>query len=88
VSRVEIALQLKKGKKCKQMKKSGRFAKQAKCDAPTSWLKAKGTTKWSFKLKKKLKKGNYTVFARATDSAGQVQAGFTPANKRKFKVKK
>jgi hypothetical protein len=88
VAKVQIALQSKKGKKCKQLKKSGKFAKLAKCDAPTSWLLAKGTTKWSFKLKRKLKKGSYTVFARATDSAGQVQAGFTPANKRKFKVKK
>ena len=87
VSKVEIALQTKKGKKCKQLAKSGRFGKQAKCNAPTSWLKAKGTTKWSYKLKKKLAKGSYTVFARATDNAGQVQAGFTPANKRSFKVK-
>jgi len=87
VSRVDVALQTKKGAKCKQLLKSGKFGKQAKCDAPTSWLKAKGTTKWSYKLKKKLAKGSYTVFARATDNAGQVQAGFTPANKRSFKVK-
>ncbi len=87
VSRVEIAVQTRKGSKCKQLLISGRFGAQAKCDAPTSWLRAKGTTKWSFKLKKKLKKGAYTLFARATDSAGQVQAGFTPANKRNFKVK-
>jgi hypothetical protein len=69
------------------MTAKGKFVKQAKCDAPTTWLLAKGTTKWSYKLKKKLKKGGYTVFARATDGAGQVQAGFTPANKRAFKVK-
>jgi hypothetical protein len=88
VTKVEIALQSKKGAKCKQMVKSGKFVKEAKCEAPTKWLKAKGTTKWSYKLKKKLAKGSYTVFARATDTAGQVQAGFTPANRRSFKVKK
>jgi hypothetical protein len=87
VAKVEVALQLKKGKKCSQMTAKGKFVKLAKCDAPTSWLLAKGTAKWSYKLKKKLKKGGYTVFARATDTAGQVQAGFTPANKRAFKVK-
>jgi hypothetical protein len=55
--------------------------------APTSFIAAKGTTKWSYKLRKKLAKGSYTLFARATDSAGQAQAGFTPANKRAFKVR-
>ena len=87
VKKVEIALQLKKGSSCTQLTRRGTFAKQAKCDAPTTWLAAKGTTKWSYKLRRALKKGSYTVFARATDSAGQVQAGFTPANKRSFKVR-
>jgi hypothetical protein len=87
VTKVEIALQAKKGRRCKQLLRSGRFGKQAKCDAPTSWMAAKGTTAWSFKLKKKLARGSYTLFARATDNAGQVQAGFTPANKRTFKVR-
>jgi len=87
VRKVEIALQLKRGSKCKQLTRGGTFAKQAKCDAPTKFLAAKGTTKWSFKLRRKLKRGGYTLFARATDSAGQVQAGFTRANKRAFKIK-
>jgi hypothetical protein len=87
VRKVEVALQLTKGKKCTQMTKSGKFVKEAKCGAPSSWLAAKGTTTWSYKFKKKLKKGSYTVLARATDSAGQVQAGFTPANMKAFKVK-
>ena len=38
-------------------------------------------------VKKKLKKGSYTVFAQAVDSAGQKQAGFSAANKRAFKVR-
>ncbi|HVL94906.1 MAG TPA: hypothetical protein VM266_03520 [Solirubrobacteraceae bacterium] len=87
VSKVEVAVQLKKGKKCRQMTRKGTFVKLAKCDAPTSWLAAKGTTKWSYKLRKKLKKGSYTLFARATDSAGQQQAGFTSDNKKAFKVR-
>jgi hypothetical protein len=89
VAKVQIAVQRKKGAKCTQLKKPGKFVKQAKCDAPSRYLTAKGTTKWSYKFKKgkRLKKGRYTVFARATDNAGQVQAGYTPANKRAFKVR-
>ncbi len=87
VKTVQVAVERKKGKKCTQMTRKGKFVKSKKCGAPTQWLTAKGTAKWSYKLKKKLKKGSYTVLARATDSAGQAQAGFTPANKRTLKVK-
>lgn len=87
VAEVEVAVQRRKGRKCTQMTAKGKFVKQAKCDAPTTWLTARGTTKWTFKLRKKLKKGRYTLFARATDSAGQQQAGFTRANKRAFRVR-
>ena len=87
VAKVEIALELKKGKKCLQLTAKGTFAKSAKCGGPTTFLAAKGTTKWTFKLRKALKKGSYTLFARATDTSGQSQAGFTAESKRAFKVK-
>lgn len=86
VARVEVAVELKKGKKCTQMTSKGKFVK-AKCGGPTSFLAAKGTTTWTAKLPKRLKKGGYTVFARAVDGAGQVQGGYTSANKKAFKVK-
>ena len=87
VAKVEIALVLKKGKKCTQLTSKGTFKKLAKCQGPTSFVAAKGTTSWSYKLKKRLKKGSYTLFARATDSAGQQQGGFSASNKKTFKVK-
>jgi hypothetical protein len=87
VARVDVALVKVKGDKCTQMTSPGKFAKLAKCDAPTKFLRAKGTTTWSYKLKKELKKGSYVLYARATDGAGHVQGGFGPASKRAFKVK-
>jgi hypothetical protein len=87
VARVDIALVKVKGSKCTQMTSNGKFAPVAKCDAPTKFLRAKGTTSWSYTLKKELTKGSYVLFARATDGAGQVQGGFGPASKRAFKVK-
>jgi len=86
VARVELAI-VKTGKSCSQMTKKGTFTKLAKCAAPTSFLVAKGTKSWSFRLPKKLAKGSYVVFARAIDSKGQQQAGYGAANRKAFKVK-
>lgn len=87
VSRVELAVVQIKGSKCSQMNAKGAFTAISKCSDPTRFLRAKGTTKWSFKLPKALKKGSYQVFARAIDSKGQVQAGFKPASRKSFKVR-
>jgi hypothetical protein len=85
VTKVEVAIVLKKGKKCTQLK-GKKFVKLAKCGAPSAFKAAKGTTAWTFKAPK-LKKGSYTAFARAVDSAGQKQGGFGPKNKKAFKLK-
>ena len=42
---------------------------QGTCQQPT-WLLAKGTLRWTYKLKKKLPPGRYEVLATATDRAG------------------
>ncbi|MEA2271752.1 MAG: hypothetical protein QOI98_460 [Solirubrobacteraceae bacterium] len=68
VSKVEVAVLSGKGSSCKSMTSSGSFAK-AKCAEP-KFLAAKGTTKWSYKLKRKLKKGTYVVLVKATDDTG------------------
>ena len=87
VARVEIAVVQVKGKSCKQLTSSGKLAALKKCSAPTSFLRARGTTGWSYKLKRPLPKGSYTLFARAKDSAGQVQGGFGSASRKSFKVR-
>jgi hypothetical protein len=71
VTKVEIAVVKGKGSSCQSLTASGKFAK-AKCTAP-KFLAAKGTAKWSYKLKRKLKKGTYLVLARATDDGGASQ---------------
>lgn len=89
VARVEVAL-VKAGKKgkCTQLTSTKRkFGKLGKCAAPTKYLTAKGTTSWSLTLRKPLKKGRYTLYARAVDSAGQAQAGYAAANRRAFKIR-
>ena len=86
VSRVELAIVRTSGGKCRQLTARGRFAPLSKCAAPSSFLKAKGTRSWSLRVKG-LPKGSYTVFARAVDTIGQRQGGFSPSNKKAFKVR-
>lgn len=81
VTKVAVGLLLKgKGGKCTQLTSSGTFARAKSCNAPTTFLTAKGTTSWALKLKKKLAKGSYTAFARATDDKGLTQARPTKAS--------
>lgn len=75
VAKVQVGLLLKgKGGKCRQLTASGTFARAKSCSAPTRFLTAAGTSSWSLKLKKKLAKGSYTAFAKATDDKGLTQA--------------
>ena len=80
VKKVAVGILKKQGSSCQQLKsKSAQFAKSG-CGAPTKFFTAKGTSKWSFKLSKALKKGKYVLFARITDDKGAttvVQRAFT-----------
>lgn len=86
ITKVEVGILKKSGSKCTEMRANGSFAKVAKC-LPSKLLKAKGTASWSYKPKKALKKGSYLLFARATDGAGGVQAGFAGASRKTLKVR-
>ncbi len=95
VTKVEIAVQrvdkklLKKSKRCLWLSSSKvKFkrvkAVKSKCSKP-KWLKASGTSKWSFKLKKgkRLPKASYVLQVRVTSDATVT----TFASARKFTVK-
>jgi uncharacterized delta-60 repeat protein len=96
LAKVQIALNLsdskllKKHKRCrfvtghKGKTKKYKTTKKRKCGTPAKWLTANGTTSWSYKLTGKLKKGKYTLYVRALDTAGTAQA--KPAT-RKFTIK-
>jgi hypothetical protein len=59
------------------------------CDEPV-WLAAKGTTKWSYKLKKDLPPGKYVAYSRSTTDADATEFYFDDkdGNREEFKVKK
>jgi hypothetical protein len=88
VTRVEIAVVRKRGGNCRELRRGGkRFGGSHRCRRPRSFLVAKGTTKWSFKLRARLKKGYYVVYARAIDNAGKQQVSFGTKSRRPFRVR-
>ncbi|MFT4049320.1 MAG: hypothetical protein QM648_05705 [Solirubrobacterales bacterium] len=96
VTKVEIALQrvdsklLKKKKQCLWLSSNkAKFKKvkavQKKCAAP-KWLSATGRSKWSYKLKKRLAKGNYKLSVRVTVVDGSATTVQAKPTTKKFKV--
>ena len=69
VANVAVAVAKVSGKKCRFVSSLRKLVKARSCRKPV-FLKAKGTSKWSYALKTKLGKGRYVVFTRATDTAG------------------
>lgn len=87
VRRVEIAVQrinsrlLKRRRRCLWMSNSrGRFkssrASHHKC-RPTRWLRARGTTHWSYRLRRHLHRGKYSIFVRVTLKNGVRNSTFS-----------
>ena len=87
VAKVELAVrrvnksQLKK-KRCLWLASSrARFTKirstRTKRCTRIKWLRARGTSRWSYALKKTLPPGRYEIYARATLKDGQTQKTFT-----------
>ena len=75
VARVEVAISRAAGRKrCRFVAAGGTLTSARSCSKPV-WLKAKGTTRWSLSLKRRLPRGTYTIQVRARDAAGNRQAG-------------
>jgi hypothetical protein len=70
--RVEVAVARLKGKRCRFVAKTGRVARKARSCRKPVWLKAKGTSRWTFSARRRLAKGRYRVYVRAVDAAGLV----------------
>lgn len=53
-----------------------------------AFLRARGTTHWSFKLKRKLPPGSYVLYSRAVDRGGARESSFSARdrNRRAFRV--
>jgi uncharacterized delta-60 repeat protein len=99
VAKVEVALarvgpgsgklarkHAKKKKRCAWLSGKGKLKRTAAKNGTCAqrWLGAQGTAKWSFKLPKRLPKGRYVLYSRATDNAGLAEAGFSAADRNRI----
>jgi hypothetical protein len=57
--------------------------------AARPFLPAKGSARWTFRLKRRLPRGRYVVYSRAVDSAGHAERAFsaTRGNRVAFRVR-
>ena len=89
VVRVEVAIQTKRaGNRCRQLQHNLRFSRERHCGKPRVFFKATGTTHWKWRLGKRLPRGYYVLYARATDNAGQQQVDFPTRARRPFRIRK
>ncbi|MEA2449987.1 MAG: hypothetical protein QOG63_1919 [Thermoleophilaceae bacterium] len=86
VAKVGVAVVREWGLRCRVLLPSRRFSKPRSCARALPFLRARGTSRWCFRPGRRLPPGNYTVYARATDDAGQVQTDIGPASTRLFAV--
>jgi hypothetical protein len=70
---VQISVQRKHGKKCRNLTSHKRLGRAVRC-GKRAWLPVRGTSRWSFRLPKRLAHGRYLVRTRASDFAGNVQS--------------
>ena len=67
---MSLAISRRVGKQCQWLQPKGGFSAKRSCTRKT-YVTAKGTTKWTYRLKVTLKKGTtYAVVPRAIDSVG------------------
>ena len=72
VARVDIALTKLSGRTCRQLTSARPTWRRATCDAH-AWRPASGTTKWTYRLRHALPKGNYRLYSAAV--GGDVRGG-------------
>ncbi len=72
---------LKKKKRCLQVSSNKAKLKKVKAVkkkcVPKTWLTTKGTTSWSYTLKKALKPGKYSIYVRSVGVGGATQTAFS-----------
>jgi hypothetical protein len=69
IAQVSLAISRRVGKRCQWLQPRGGFSNTRTCSRKT-YVPAKGTARWTYKLEAKLRKGTYAVVPRAIDAVG------------------
>jgi hypothetical protein len=86
VKRVVVALKLQKGKRCRYLTKKGRLSGFKSCKKKATYFTAKGTSKWTFKVKGPLPVGKYLALVKAKDDLGNTERQTAHRNFRHFRL--
>ncbi len=83
---VQLKLQVTK-KKCRYLTKKGRMSKATSCKKKGRFFTAKGTKRWSYKVKGPLPAGKYIGYVLARDDLGNSERQSAHRNFRHFRVR-
>ena len=86
VNRVRVAIARKTGKVCRFARANGSFGPKISC-LRTSYLSAKGTSRFRFTYRHHLPKAKYLAWARGIDTAGNIERKARLNNAKHFTVR-
>jgi hypothetical protein len=82
VKRIRVSIARRTGSKCRSLLANGTLSRRRTSCLRTTYVSAKGATKWSFTARRRLPRGEYQVWVRGVDAAGNIER---KARKRNFK---
>jgi hypothetical protein len=88
VKRVMVQLKLQSTRtKCRYLTRRGRMGKLTRCSRMPAYFTAKGTTRWSFKVKGPLPRGKYVALVLSKDNLGNTERRSKHRNFRHFRLR-
>jgi hypothetical protein len=69
---IQLKLQVTK-KKCRYLGRNGRLGRKTRCSKVPAFVTAKGTSRWSYKIKGPLPTGKYVAYVLAKDDLGNTE---------------
>lgn len=86
VARVDVALALRTGSRCRFLGARGRFGTARSCSRP-QYVRARGTSRWTRRVSRTLPAGRYVAITRAADRFGNRERSRTTANVLRFRLR-
>ena len=86
LARVEVSIGRRVGSQCRFLSASGIFGASRSCDR-TTYVRAKGTRKWSLTIKKRLPTGKYMAWVRGVDDFGNKERKAKARNSETFRLR-
>jgi hypothetical protein len=69
LARVMVAVHRVRGSRCQPLLASHRLGRPRSCARP-HWLRARGTSAWRYRIRRRLPQGRYRIHRQAVDAAG------------------